>query len=100
MSLSTIPLAATPAQVLRVQLGDQSVALTIRQRRTGLFVDVSIGDAPVVQGVLALDRTYIVRDAYRGFAGDLAFVDTQGLDDPSYDGLGSRWLLLWDSEAA
>ena len=99
MSRFAIPLLVTPYQTLTVQLGRQSCRIAVRQRRTGLFVDLYVQDVPIVQGVKALDRVRIVRDAYRDFTGDLYFVDTQGTADPSFDGLGGRFLLLWEDGA-
>lgn len=99
MTVSTIPLVATPSQTLSVQLGTQSCRVDIRQRRTGLFVDLYIQDVPLFQGVKALDRNRLVRDVYLDFEGDLFFVDTQGTSDPTYDGLGGRYLFLWDDAA-
>lgn len=46
-------------------------------------------------GVLCRNLVYLVREAYLGFAGDFAFVDTAGSDDPQYSGLGTRWQLLY-----
>lgn len=99
MTISVIPLIATPSQTLNVQLDAQSCRINVRQRRTGLFVDLFVQDAPIFQGVKALDRNRLVRDAYLDFTGDLFFVDTQGNDDPDYSGLASRFLLVWDSAA-
>jgi hypothetical protein len=95
--MQTVPLQPTPNQTLQCVLGGQSCALRVYQRRTGLYVDVSLvtGSAPVVAGVIGRDRNRIVRDAYLGFLGDLAFMDAQGTDDPSYDGLGGRFVLLY-----
>ena len=37
-----------------------------------------------------------IRDSpYLGFVGDLMFADTQGASDSSYDGLGTRYLLVY-----
>lgn len=96
MARMTIPLVATPSQSLNVQLGRQSCRIAVRQRRTGLFVDLYVQDAPIFQGVKALDRVRLVREAYLDFTGDLFFADTQGTADPSYDGLGGRFVLVWD----
>jgi hypothetical protein len=54
-----------------------------------------VGGNLVIAGVLCRNLVYLVREAYLGFAGDLAFVDTAGSDDPQYTGLGSRWQLLY-----
>lgn len=99
MATENIPLVAVPSQTLSVQLGEQSCRINVRQRRTGIFVDLYVQDVAICEGVKAIDRKYVVRAPYTGFVGDLFFVDMQGTDDPYFDGLGSRWQLAWDSEA-
>lgn len=96
----TIPLVATPSQTLTVQLGDQSCRINVRQRRTGLFVDLYVRDVPIFEGVKALDRCKLVRDAYLDFTGELFFADTQGTSDPDYTGLGGRFILVWSDGTA
>ncbi|KAK0360157.1 hypothetical protein LTR94_028399, partial [Friedmanniomyces endolithicus] len=86
---------ATPSQVLSIQLATNPVKIQVYQKRTGLFVDIYVNDKPIITGVLCRDRVWIVREAYRGFPGDLTFIDTQGTSDPDYTGLGSRFLLVW-----
>lgn len=95
MTTYVIPLAPDPAQTLTVQLGQQACRLTVRQRRTGVFVDLYVNDAPIALGVKACNLVRLIRAKYLGFAGDLFFNDTQGSDDPNYQGLGTRFLLLW-----
>lgn len=90
-----IPLAAVPAQVLTVRLGNQPCRIAVRQKSTGMFLDLFVADKPIVLGAICLDRNYIVRSPYLGFVGDLAFVDMQGKSDPVFGGLGSRYKLLW-----
>lgn len=90
-----IPLAAVPAQVLNVRLGTQPCRIAVRQKSTGMFLDLFVADRAIVLGVICLDRVYMIRDAYRGFIGDLAFVDTQGHSDPLFGGLSDRYKLLW-----
>ena len=46
-------------------------------------------------GVICQDRNRLVRSAYLGFAGDLMFEDLRGTDDPTADGLGSRFQLVY-----
>ena len=100
MSASTtayqeIPVNAYAAQTLAVTLSGQPVVLTIYQRSTGLYMDVSLNGTIVLVGVICLNRTFVVRDTYFGMPGDLAFVDTQGTTDPIYTGLGSRYILTY-----
>lgn len=89
-----IPISATPAQTLSIQIGQKSCRISIYQKRTGLFIDLAVNDAPVLSGVLCLDRVWLVRNAYLGFPGDLTFIDTQGTSNPDYTGLGARFKLV------
>lgn len=98
MAVERIPLNPVPSQILSVQLGGRSCRVGVRQRRTGVFVDLYVQDVPMALGVKALDRKFLIRAAYTGFIGDLFFVDTQGESDPQFNGLGSRWQLAWDSD--
>lgn len=90
-----IPLLATPSQFLNVQLGDQLCSIKVYARRYGMFLDLYVNDVLIIGGVLCLNLVKIVRSAYLGFAGDLVFNDTQGNSDPTYLGLGDRYVLLW-----
>jgi hypothetical protein len=88
-----VPLLAVPSQALTVELGNQNCNLNIYQRTTGLYVDLGINGQVIISGVIALDRNRIVRDAYLGFIGDLAFWDSQGTDDPDWTLLNKRYFL-------
>lgn len=90
-----VPLSAVPSQVLAVSLGDQPCRIDVYQKSTGLYLDLYVADRAIVIGVLCRDRNVLVVDTYRGFTGDLTFYDTQGANDPSYEGLGDRWRLVW-----
>lgn len=93
--MQIIPIQPLPAQAFNVTLGGQSCALSIYQKSTGLFLDLSVSGAAVMTGVVCLDRSLLVRQPYLGFIGDLSFVDTYGKDDPQYTGLGMRWVLAY-----
>lgn len=90
----TVPLKATPSQTISVTLANQRCKLNVYQTDS-LYVDLYVNDAPLVVGVRALRANKIVRDAYLGFIGDLAFFDTRGMDDPDYTGLGGRFPLIY-----
>lgn len=90
-----IPLAAVPSQTLSIQLGGKACRLSIYQKRTGLYADITVNDRLVLSGVLGRDRTWLVRGAHFGFPGDLTFIDGQGGSDPHYTGLGTRYRLVW-----
>ena len=97
-TIQIIPLSDVPSQTISVQLGGQSCRINIKQKRTGLYIDLYRNDVLIVGGVLARDWTKIVRDSYLGFIGDLCFNDTQGSEDPSYPGIGSRYVLCYVTE--
>lgn len=92
-----IPTAAVASQVLTTQPADQQLTLSIYQTTTGLYLDLAVGSAvtPVLYGMFCRDRVRLVRDTYWGITGDLMWVDLQGASDPSYEGLGTRWVLFW-----
>lgn len=90
-----VPLAAVPAQTLSIELGGQQCRLAVRQKATGMYVDLYVNDALIIGGRIARNLARIVRSSYLGFAGDLAFFDTAGKTDPTYDGLGTRYVLLY-----
>lgn len=93
--MMTVPLSATPSQSLSVVLAGQNCKINVYQKSTGLFADLYVDNAAVITGVICRDRVPLVRAAYLGFAGDLVFCDTQGVSDPTYDGLGARFLLSY-----
>ncbi|CAE6861430.1 hypothetical protein R75461_08002 [Paraburkholderia nemoris] len=98
--MELIPLAAVPSQQLSVVLAQQNCGINVYQKRTGLFIDLYVAGAPIMTGVLCRDRSYLVRRPYLGFTGELAFVDTQGMLDPRYTGLGNRWQMVYIGEMA
>ena len=98
MTRQVVPLIATPSQTLSISLGGQPCQLKVYAKAFGLYVDVAVNDAPIINGVVGRNLTRIVRDGYLGFAGDLYFVDTTGQDDPTYQGLGARFLLIYDDD--
>jgi len=93
--MQIIPISDTYSQTLKVTLAQQSCMINIYQKSTGLFCDLYINDSLIIGGVICQNINRIVRDAYLGFVGDLVFWDTQGMDDPSSPGLGTRFLFCY-----
>lgn len=93
--MQIIPLTDTFAQTLLVQLAGQSARIELLQKSTGFFCHLYVSDVLVIGGVLCENLNRIVRSTYLGFIGDLMFQDTQGSDDPSSPGLGTRFLLCY-----
>lgn len=94
-----VPLQPFPNQTLQVQLANQACTLNVYQYDYGLFMDVYVGASLIVAGVICQNVNRIVRSAYLGFTGDFIFVDTQGITDPVYTGLGSQYQLVYLEEA-
>lgn len=91
-----VPLLAVKSQTLTIDLGDQAqTRLNVYNRRYGLFIDVLLDNVLVIGGVICLNKNRIVRSKYLGYSGDFIFFDTQGTSDPTYDGLGDRYQMLY-----
>lgn len=90
-----VPVTATPSQQLSITLASQPLQISIYTLRTGLYMDVLLNGAVIVQGIRCQYNNKIVREAYSGFIGDFTFTDTQGTNDPTYDGLGARYQLIY-----
>lgn len=96
-TLVQVPISAVPAQMFKITLAAQTLQITLRQRATGLYADIWCAGTRVLSGVLCQDRTWLARNAATGLPGDLAFMDTQGTQNPQSTGLGTRYVLLWRS---
>lgn len=93
--MQIVATASVPSQSFKAVLAGQNCLIALYQKSTGMYFDLSLEGVPKLQGVLCHDRVQLVRQTYLGFIGDLCFLDTQGLDDPQYTGLGTRWLLAY-----
>lgn len=92
---ATIPVKPLPYQSLTVQLGTQQCRITIFQNGEMLLMDLTVNSVRIATSLCCRDRTPIIRYAYLGFVGTLAFVDTMGASDPVYTGLGTRFKLVY-----
>ena len=93
--MQTVPLRPVPSQSTKVVLGGQNCQILIYQKPQGCFIDINADGVDIVVGIIARDAVPLVCREYVGFVGNLLFIDTQGNADPSYDGLGSRWSLVY-----
>jgi hypothetical protein len=93
-----IPIQTVPSQTFQATLGTQNCQITLQHMSTGLFASLSINGVTIISGRLCVDRVNLIRQAYLGFVGWLYFVDSSGKGcDPNYKGLGSRYLLVYES---
>jgi hypothetical protein len=93
--MMALPVQSLPNQSFQVQLVNQSCTIQLAQQTYGLFCNVFIGSELIIGGVICLNLVRIVRSLYLGFVGDFCFNDTQGINDPVYTGLGTRYQFLY-----
>jgi hypothetical protein len=91
--MKSIPLLPIASQTLYTSLDQQSCEISIYQKSTGVYLDLSVEGVAVATGIICRDRVRIIR--YGGLSGDLMFADTRGKSDPQHTGMGSRWLLVY-----
>ena len=97
--MQQVPLQSVPNQQLQTVLGGQNCQIAVYQKTQGLFVDLNVNSVDVSTGILALNAIPVCPFNYAPFSGYLMFLDMQGSDDPTYTGLGSRFLLIYLTEA-
>ena len=95
INMQVIPLSPIASQSFTVNLNQQNCTINLYQKSTGLYFDMTVNNNLCVQTMLCLNLVGLIRESYQGFNGQLVFIDTQGTDDPSYDELGSRYLLTY-----
>ena len=65
-----------------------------------LYCDLLVDSVVIWSGVVCMNLVNIVSAAYLAFSGDLMFFDTQGNSDPTFDGLGDRYHLMYTAPGA
>lgn len=93
--MQTVSLQPVPSQQLQVVLGSQNCQIAVYLKGKHLFVDLNANGVDISNAVIARDVIPLVPTAYLGFVGNLIFTDTQGTSDPTFDGLGSRYQLVY-----
>lgn len=93
--MQIVQLIAVPSQTVAVILNSQNCTINVYQKSTGLYLDLLVNDIALLTCVQCLNGNLIVRDEYLGFLGDLFFADMQGVNDPTFDGIGKRYFLAY-----
>lgn len=101
-----VPLEAVPSQQFSIGLNGQNCLISVYQKSTGLYFDLSLSGVAIATTVRCLNCARLLADRqYAGFVGDFMFVDTTAQAsplegaDPQYLGLGAQFE-LWYLEAA
>lgn len=86
MTLMNIPLQPIPNQSVSFLLNGKAYTIDVDTRLEDIYISVF------------QEGEYVLRNralrAYAPVGFDLQLADTLGTDDPVYNGLGSRWLLM------
>lgn len=92
IEVSTQPI---PNQTFRIVLAGQNCFITLRTLAGQLYFSLSIDGKSITNSTICRNGSYLVLFKYLGFVGNLMFIDSQGELDPTYDGLGSRYSLIY-----
>ena len=95
--MQTVPLQAVPSQQVQTVLGGQNCQIAVYTLGTEghVFADINVNGVDISSGILARNAVPLNPFGYAAFAGNLMFIDTQGLSDPSYTGFGARFQLVY-----
>lgn len=93
--MMTIPLKSVPSQTLQTNLNGQNCTIKVYYKWTGIYFDLYVDNTPLVTGRIARNGVPLVRMKYTNFVGDFYFIDSQGKNDPQYQGLNTRWFLCY-----
>ena len=102
--METIPVRPEPNQTFQVVLHDQDCSLRIYARNMAdgsepLYMDLYVDEQPIFYGTLCKDALVLPLYDYMPFEGGLLFVDMNGAEDPQWSGLGTRWQLVYLTQA-
>jgi len=93
--MNIIPLIVAQSQNLSILLGGQNCQITVSQKGDYMYLSLAVNNSPIVDNIICRNLVKLVRYTAPAFIGNLAFIDTQGEDDPNYLGLGSRFNLVY-----
>ena len=93
-----IPIQPVPSQQLQCVLAGQNCQIAIYEKKQGVFVDLNSNGFDISIARLAINGIKLTQN-YSGFSGNLLFIDTQGTDDPTASGMGSRFQLVYVTAA-
>ena len=90
-----IPLQPIPAQEVQVILDGQNCTLSVYWRWWKLYADLLVDSEPVFTSAMCQNLQRVNQSPSALFSGVLMFVDSLGEEAPRWEGLGTRWTLLY-----
>ena len=96
MALMEIPLSAVPFQTVSAVVNGQKYSITIRQIGNSLYTSITVDGIRITSNVLAVVNGRAIPFAQPIARTELWWMDLIGVSNPHYDGLGSRWHLVFE----
>lgn len=96
--IQSIDVENIPSQELGVVLNEQNCIIDLYTRGGYLYCDIEADDVTIITGAICLNNQNIIPYGYRGFNGNLRFVDLDGETDPVYTGFNDRYMLVYSDE--
>lgn len=93
--IATLPIRPEPNQRFSVVLNNQHCTFELFQRYDHLYMNMYVGEEPIITGIVCLNRQDLIQIATTSFVGFLWFVDLLGDTDPQWEGLGNRYQMVF-----
>lgn len=91
-----IPLQPHPNQIVEITLESQYCKIELKQREPDqLYFNLTVNNQKICDSVLCNDRVPLIKTDHRGFIGCIYFEDLKGVLNPTYDGFGTRYRLIY-----
>ena len=96
--MDIINISPIPAQRFKCVLGGQYCVMSLRQKGRRMYLDLDLADEPVFSGAVCVHGARVNQSPSHIFRGSIHFYDMLGKDAPQFDGIGSRYILLYLTE--
>lgn len=93
--MNIISTKALASQSFSCSVGGQTVSIKIYSKSGLMYLDLAMDGTTIAPGCIIRNMVPIIRRDYLGFSGDLMVVDQYGDDDPTYEEMGTRFLLYY-----
>ena len=93
--MQKINVSPRPNQSFQAVLDGQNCVIRLYQREKHLYLDLQVEEHTVCVGAICRNGAEVLQSPSPHFKGGLHFFDQQGACDPHWEGLGSRYILLY-----
>ena len=97
MPTNSLRLSPLPNQVCNAVIGGQSYVIELRQLGSGLFSSVNVDGTQITRNVRATHGGSLTPWPHAAVGTQLRWLDTEGSEAPQYEGLGDRWLIVFEA---